>query len=146
MRVGHRTDTAVPYLKADFPFAAVYLSGKLTVGRFNAAVFQYLEVAVGRYQSLQLYMVGCQLDFAHGISVLVLFLHAHPDKGNLSCIVLRIQTGTFRLYDKPGLFQRITVLVRDAVDLAVARPEVGHLLVVFDHQSVIAWLTAAFNQ
>ena len=33
-----------------------------------------------------------------------------------------------------------------AVDLAVARPEVGHLLVVFDHQSVIAWLTAAFNQ
>ena len=54
VRVGHRTDTAVPYLKAaDFPFAAVYLSGKLTVGRFNAAVFQYLEVAVGRYQSLQ---------------------------------------------------------------------------------------------
>ena len=79
MRVGHRTDTAVPYLKAaEFSLSAVYLSGKLTVGRFNAAVFQYLEVAVGRYQSLQLYMVGCQLDFAHGISVLVLFLALAP--------------------------------------------------------------------
>ena len=49
-------------------------------------------------------MVGSQFDFAHGISILILFLHAYPDKGNLSCIVLRIQTGTFRLYNKACFF------------------------------------------
>ena len=89
----------------------IYIATERAVHGFDASVLLYLEVAVCRYQSLQLYVVRRQ--FYHGflVAFCIRFFHAYAYQRQLAVHVLYIDARAFGLYHQSCFLQRPLVLV-----------------------------------
>ena len=94
----------MPYAETAYsPTIGVHVTSECTINSLDTAVFLYLEVAVGRHQSLQLDIVCRQLDDGFLIALTIRFLYAHTYQSQFAVCILNIDTRTFRLYHQPRL-------------------------------------------
>ena len=58
--------------------------------RLYTAILQYFEIAISSNRPLENYIFRRQFYFTPGISVFILFLHAHTNKGDLTVGILGV--------------------------------------------------------